>query len=604
MKENILCEREEQTVLTNLFEELSGLMQDSDNKEVKDQIHESLRKINDTSSYLVLGEEGVGKTSLLRAIFQEILPKQDDIDGDICEYRWGETDYESPVTEGIQKRFVSSDNMRGISIVDTKGINRFGKDTLEKIKEMTQTCSAVFVVLDAGNIKSARVWDMLEAFPKKRMIFFLSKCDIVSPDVLKENMEKVRLYMKEGNIDAPVFPVSISGDCTNVGISRMESVRNYIRKQVVGDNPMLKKQQENINEMKETIAQFQESFLLRKKQYESDARILQKINDSLDKYVFNHRKIVREFTNKLAEEINKDIDNYEQEIISKMDPYKIKERFKTQEDFADYLNMVNDNYRSMMNDSVNRKTINVMKSCMHDLEVVFQEATGYFNERENILALNDRFYGSLSQSRRQISKETKETALMAGKFYTTLSDASEELFLQVWNERKKYDYKIAMRKILSVFAGGTTGGAITGAMAATDAIKGIAIKGLTSVSISDPEPVTKTILIAVILSWLAINTIAKKLYDPMAANKMEKNVQECIQQFSQEVNRIRKVMIEQVTSQVTDLFEKELANIDSCFTDFRISVNVESERLPLLEQRAETVSTLMKQINEMERNGR
>lgn len=591
MKENILCEREEQTVLSNLFEELSGLMQDSDDKEIKDQIHESLRKMNDTSSYIVLGEEAVGKTSLLRAIFQEILPEQDDMAGDLCEYRWGETNYESPVMEGIQKKFVSSDNMRGISIIDTKGINRFEKSTLEKIQKITETCSAVFVVFDAGNIRSTRVWDMIEAFPKKRMIFFLTKCDTVSPDILKENMEKLRLYMKEGNIDAPVFAVSISEDCMNADISRMESVRDYIRKQVVGVNPMLKKQQENINEMKQTIAQFQESFLLRKKQYESDVRILQKVNDSLDKYMFNHREIVREFTNKLAEEINKDIDNYEQEIISKMDPYKIKERFKTQEDFMDYLNMVNDNYRSMMNDSVNRKTINVMKSCMHDLEIIFQEAIGYFNERENILALNDRFYGSLSQSRRQISKETKETALMAGKFYTTLSDASEELFMQVWNERKKYDYKIMLRRVSSITSGGS-GTATAAAFALKSAGLLFTFEGGCIIALS------------VLLGSFAINLIAKRIFDPMAANKMEKNVQECIQQFSQEVNQTRKVMIEQVTSQVTDLFEKELANIDSCFTDFRISVNVESERLPLLEQKAETVSELMKQINEMERNGR
>lgn len=83
---------------------------------------------------------------------------------------------------------------------------------------------------------------------------------------------------------------------------------------------------------------------------------------------------------------------------------------------------------------------------------------------------------------------------------------------------------------------------------------------------------------------------------------MEKNVQECIRQFQDEVNHTRELMIEQVTGQVTNLFESELAKIDGCFTDFRISVNVESQKIPMLEQKTETIDKLMRQIKEMERN--
>ena len=600
MKTNVLCEREGQTVLSNLFEELSVLLQDSDDKEEKDRVQDSLKRMNDTATYMLLGEEGVGKTSLLHMIFQEILPEQDDMASDLCEYRWGETDYESPVTEGIQKKFISSDNMRGISIIDTKGIKRFGKNTLEKIQVMTEACSAIFVVFDVSNVKSTRLWDIIETFPKKKMIFFLTKCDTVSAETLKENITKVKAYMQESNIDAPVFPVSITKDCMSKDISSLESVRSYIREQVIGENPLLKRQEESIKEMQMMLTQFQESFQLRKKQYESDARILQKINASLDKYVSNHREIVMDFNKKLEALISKDIDDYEQEIISKMDPYKIKERFKTKEDFMDYLNIVNDNYRSMMNDSVNRKTIEIMKSCMRDLEIVFQEASGYFNERESILALNDRFYGSLSQSRKHITTETRETAIMAGKFYTTLSDASIELFLQVWNERKKYDYKIALREIFSIVS---TGGG-TAAVLGCNGYKGAKLAKLlfdtTKTGLGMITPQFWIILIIDFLSVKFIDYIAKKIFDPMAADKMEKNVHECIEQFKKEVDRTRRVMIEQVTGQVADLFEKELADIDSCFTDFRISVNVESEKLPLLEEKTKLVDELMEQIKEME----
>lgn len=609
METNVLCEREEQRVLSELYEELSFLLQDSDDKAEKDRVRDNLKKMNDTSAYMVLGEEGVGKTSLLHLVFHDILPAQCDMSGSVCEYRWGETDYELPVTDGICRKFIPSDNMRGISIIDTKGINRMGKDMLEKIWEMAAACCAIFVAFDAGNVKSPRLWDTIESFPKKKMVFFLTKCDTVSPDALKENLSKLQKYMQESNIDAPVFPVCITDNCADQNLSEPDTVRRYIRNQVVGRNPMLRKQQENIKEMQAMLSQFQESFHLRKRQYESDAAILERINASLDHYVLHHKEIVMKLTKNLEAEISSDIDNYEREIISKMDPYKIKERFKTKEDFIDYLNMVNDNYKAMMSESVNRKTIEVMKGCMHDLEAIFQEATGYFNERENILALNDHFYGSLSQSRRQIVAETRETSLTAGQFYQTLSDASMELFLGIWKEREKYDKKIAMRETLSIITGGGTGTAtgVTGGIAVGKAVKDtlIAAKAVSEVAcgkalVAGILTGSAFVLIGVIVEIAIISYIAKKIFDPMAAEKMEKNVQECIEMFHEEVCKTREIMIGQVTKQITDLFENELANIDNCFTDFRISVNVEAERIPVLEEKVRTANTLMSQIRELE----
>lgn len=246
---------------------------------------------------------------------------------------------------------------------------------------------------------------------------------------------------------------------------------------------------------------------------------------------------------------------------------------------------------------------------MHDLEAIFQEATGYFNERENILALNDHFYGSLSQSRRQIVAETRETSLTAGQFYQTLSDASMELFLGIWKEREKYDKKIAMRETLSIITGGGTGTAtgVTGGIAVGKAVKDtlIAAKAVSEVAcgkalVAGILTGSAFVLIGVIVEIAIISYIAKKIFDPMAAEKMEKNVQECIEMFHEEVCKTREIMIGQVTKQITDLFENELANIDNCFTDFRISVNVEAERIPVLEEKVRTAGTLMRQICELE----
>lgn len=142
----------------------------------------------------------------------------------------------------------------------------------------------------------------------------------------------------------------------------------------------------------------------------------------------NQERRVAGLIDQVTEDINREITSYQNEIISRLDPYKIKERFRSQQDFTDYLNTVNDNYKKIMNDSVNQKTISVIKECLHELEMVFEDAVGFFNERENILALNDRFYGSLSTSRKNMVTDTKQNTYEISNCYKTLYDASETLF--------------------------------------------------------------------------------------------------------------------------------------------------------------------------------
>lgn len=602
---NILCEKREQIILNDLFEDFKILLQDSDAAEEKEKVKNSLKKMADNTTYLILGEEGAGKTSLLNALFQEMTSFADDFAGEICEYRWGEQDLTTPPVDGIQKKFVTMENMRGLSIVDTKGINRFTEEARKKVKEQIERSSAVFVVFDAEHIRSPKLWDILEGCPQKRMIFFLTKCDLLSEKDLRSNVEKLKSYMEESGISAPLFPISHHKKKIRGDIMAIDEVRTYIRDNVVGNNPMLSRQMENVAEMKRIIVQLKDSFALRKQQYVSDFEILQKINRSLDTYMLNHKKFLDTFIGNVAAEINKDIDNYEREIIAKLDPYKIKERFQKQEDFEDYLNMVNENYRTMMSDSINRKTIEAIKSCLQNLEIVFNEATGYFNKRENILALNDKFYGTLSQSRRQVADETREMVVSTGELYRTLSEASETLFMQIWNERKKYEARMEFVDNFFKKGGGVVGGVLgylggkllgnkTKGLVITQIVKSEAAAGLGS--IAGGVVCSAVIVIGLIAGAAVIHSLAKSIFDPMFAGKMEKNTRKCIEQFKKEVDHTRIEMIEQVTGQITTIFENELANVDNCFTEFRMSVNIDERKIPLLEQRMQEAENLLLKI--------
>lgn len=589
VEENALCERKEQSILTNLFEQVNDLLKDSDDTNEKEQIKRALQNMASPISYIILGDEGVGKTSLLQTIFQDILDVSDCMNADICEYRWGEQKFSVAIQDGYVRYFQPTEALRGLSVIDTKGLKKMPRGSLEKTDELAKSCDVVMAVFDAGNIKCAKLWDVLENISSKRILFLVTKCDLISEKELESNIEKLKGYMQESGIGAPIFAVSALDEKeNNEHMTSLNKLRSYIREELIGEHPLLTKQAQNVENTRKLLLQLHDSFTLRKKQYESDAAILQKINQSMDAYVMKHKEIIDSFNRKLAVEIGNDIDNYEKEIISKMDPYKIRERFKTQEDFEFYLNMVNDNYKTMMNDSINRKTMETIKSCMHDLEIIFQEATGYFNKRENILDLNDRFYGTLSTSRKQMVTQTKETMVAAEQFYNTLSNASETLFMQIWEERKKYDQSIKARRDIAVTGGVITGGGLAYAT--------FAAKLLGETALLSQVGGIVIIGIGVIVGVGLINAIAKMMFDPHAAQKMEENTRECIEQFKAEVANTRKVMTEQVTMQVTELFENEVKAIDSCFTEFRMAVNIDEKRLPLLEEKLLQTEKLLEQL--------
>lgn len=83
METNTLCERESRAILAEFYEELMVLIQDSDAVQEKEYIKEALKNMTTNTSYLALGEEGVGKTSLLSALFQDIVEIPLDMAGDI-----------------------------------------------------------------------------------------------------------------------------------------------------------------------------------------------------------------------------------------------------------------------------------------------------------------------------------------------------------------------------------------------------------------------------------------------------------------------------------------------------------------------------------------
>lgn len=585
---------EDKKAMTELLENVQVVLKDTDAIEEKKIIKDFLHKISDNLMFMVLGNENVGKSSFLMTLFKGNIYENQDIVSTIGvrEIRYGEEELMVPISNNVTRCFVTKEELQGITAVDMQGVNRLQDlESKEVLHNYIEQSDALFVVFQADSINDYAVWDILENVDTKKVVFVLTKCDTVTPDIIEKNEEKVRWYMEDAGISAPVFKVSSyweqEGDVEKSGLSVL---RNYVGQNIIGENPFLTKQRDNVMRLKELLTELSSSFENRKRQHEADLNVLQKIDTLMDSFTLNSEGLIENLKKDLAKEIEEEIDKFQREIIEKFDSKKIKENFPNgSRDLINYMNFINDVYQKRMTDNVNKKTQNAIRGYLSDLENVFDNATGYFRKRESLLKLEDKFYGSLAVTKNDLIEKTSYTIENTKDYYKTLIEASQELFMQIWNAREEYDQKVHKQKVAGGFIGGVGGLAIGSASVAALHITGAAVAG--------------AVVIPILLTTFAATQIAKKIFAAKNEEEMEIKVKEAIEEFKGEVSNTKEKMVSEILEAIDGIFRRELSTADKSFLDFRMSVNIDSRNIPVLEERMSTIYALLGRIEEIERKG-
>lgn len=624
-KQTFLC-LEEQKELQEFLGLVKELIKDSDAASEKQMVQNFLQQVSEAVTFVAAGDHGSGKTSLLHAILPEVLPGIDRPTKGIEEIRYGVQDAVIQVEPGYTRQFVSSPSLEGIAVYDMQGLDTMESSLMKsRAKSLVQKCDVLLLVFPVNQIRSFSVWEFLEGVDGRKMVFVMTGCDKVSPETVKEQEMKLRSYMQDEGIHAPLFCVSLASEQKEQSAA---SLRTYIGENILGENPRLTNQQNNMEHLTCLLSDLQQSFQLRKKQYEADASVLHNIDQSMNAFVERNEHVTEELKKELRQVISQEIDEYQSSVIKRLDPYKIKERFSGGESaFQEYLTNTNETYKNQLNDRVSKETQRVVRSYLADLENVFEEATGFFRKRENLIGLENRFYGSLAESKRGMIQKTETTMRTTSSFYQTLSDASEELFYKVWAAREKYD-----RDVTAVTAAGAVIGAgagigiglaganlavgATGAAAATAAgtLSTVAASGAAAATVEAAGAVAATAaetaaavagssflwpIIGCLIGAVVIAIIAHKLAKACSGKNMMKAVDDCIRDFKKEVAQIKEQMIIEVMEVIDSIFGRELELADKSFMEFRMSVNIDSQKIPALEQKMMMVETMMNRVTQI-----
>lgn len=606
-RQAIACQ-EEQRIMQELLANVGELIKDSDAVAEKEMVKAFLQQVAQAVTVVVAGDSSCGKTSLLNAVLPVSLPHTTGPTQGIVETRYGAQDMAVQVEYGYVRQFISAGELEGIAAYDMQGLDTLPSGTLrEKAKEVIQKSSVLFVLFDVARIRSFSVWEFLEEVDRKKMVFVMTGCDRVSAEQVRENERKLRGYMQEEGIEAPLY-------CVSLGTAQQEEtiapLREYVRREILGEYPVLTNQMNQVKQLEGLLCEVKKSFALRKRQFEADHVILQDIDRSLNTFTERNEEVVERLKRQLRQVIAQEIDDYRNNVIKRLDPKKIKERFKGGEAaFQEYLTTINENYKNLLNERVSQETQRAVKGYLADLENVFEEATGVFRKRKNLMALEDRFYGSLAESKRGMIQKTENTLAETTSVYQTLSQASEELFYKVWAAREKYDKQVAIGTAVGAGVGAGAGVGLgllaahiagAGATAAATAAAGTGAAGAVAAAAqAGAAAAAFWPVIGCIIGAVVIALIARKLAKACSGANMMQAVEECIREFKQETSKIKEQLIHETMEIVDRIFARELEGVDKSFLEFRMSVNIDSKKIPMLEQKMDIVDTLMEQVARM-----
>lgn len=362
--------------------------------------------------------------------------------------------------------------------------------------------------------------------------------------------------------------------------------------------------QEELGFVKETTATLSSSFQRRQQQMMTDAEIVRKIDLKIDAFRAEHKIKMDGLLFALMQDIDEAISNYADEIVKRLDPMVIKERFKKKEDFELWLNTINNNYKSNMEKTVDRKTQSTIRGYLVDVEDVYETASSYIANREALIVIEDSFYGSLATSKNMISRDIRNNIRELTVYNKSLYEASTELFNGIWEARKNFDVKryktTAVATVTgagAVAAGSTivtaavigsaavTAATATAATAATAASASVGLGTLVSVGLGASYLPIIAGVAALAISGIVIAKTAHKLSTAIYSGKMEADVQSCINEFMSEIDKSKLSMQAHITDSVQIIFENELKSLDRTFLEFRKATYIDENKIPKLAER-------------------
>jgi len=221
--------------LRNLLQRSLWLAERCADIEATQILRARLTNLHAAALLVVVGEVKAGKSSFINALLRE----------DVCEVAPG------PCTAGIQELiygpqwrvdvlgeswqrvWLPKDVLREISIVDTPGTNSIVKSHQTITENYIPQSDLVVFVFSAVNPHTKSAWEMLTLIKKdwhRKIVFVLQQSDRASQRELTTNLEHVRQYAKERQVENPaIFILSAKREMEGIPENAFAEFRSFLQ---------------------------------------------------------------------------------------------------------------------------------------------------------------------------------------------------------------------------------------------------------------------------------------------------------------------------------------------------------------------------------------
>lgn len=228
--------------LKQQFETLRGLLQRSlwlaercADAEATQILRARLTNLQAAALLVIVGEVKAGKSSFINALLRE----------DICEVApgpctvriqelvYGAERRVEALGESWQRVSLPKEVLREITMVDTPGTNSIVKDHQTITEKYIPQSDLIVFVFSAVNPHTKSAWELLTLIKKewhRKMVFVLQQSDRASQGELTTNLEHVRQYARERQVENPiVFTLSAKREMEGIPEQAFAEFRNFLQ---------------------------------------------------------------------------------------------------------------------------------------------------------------------------------------------------------------------------------------------------------------------------------------------------------------------------------------------------------------------------------------
>jgi GTP-binding protein EngB required for normal cell division len=219
-----------------LLSRVSVLAELCGDNQAKSTLIERLKTLDAAALFVIVGEVKAGKSSFINALLREDICEvaPDPCTAGIQELVYGNDAQRVTLGDHWERVYLESEVLRSISIVDTPGTNSIIKNHQTITEQYIPQSDLVIFVFPAKNPHTNTAWELLTFIRHewhRKTVFVLQQSDLASQKELATNIEKVKQYARERNVQNPtVFAVSAKRETDNNTDSGFSEFRDYLQK--------------------------------------------------------------------------------------------------------------------------------------------------------------------------------------------------------------------------------------------------------------------------------------------------------------------------------------------------------------------------------------